>query len=122
MSVEVVLAALKASAGVTAIVGSGASARISPLMKAQGITPPAVTLQRIAVAPVNHLRGHGGVDAVRVQVDSYADSYSGVRALATACRTALQTAGHLMVSEIDNYEPGVEPALYRITQDFQVWV
>jgi ornithine cyclodeaminase/alanine dehydrogenase-like protein (mu-crystallin family) len=122
MSVEVVLAALKADAGVTAIVGSGVNARISALMKTQGITIPAVTLQRISLEPQNHLRGHAGLDSVRVQVDSWEHTYAGVRALADACRSALQDADHVMLGEIDNYDPETDPGLYRITQDFQIWI
>ena len=122
MTVEVVLAVLKAAPAVTAIVGAGTDARISPLMRAQAIQVPAVTLQRIALAPVNGLRGHMGLDDVRVQLDCYADSYAGARTLANACRNALQAAGHQMQSEFDNFEPDVSPELYRITQDFQVWV
>lgn len=121
MSVETVLAVLVADAGVTAIVGSGASAKISPLIKAQTIQPPAVTLQRTSLVPQNHLRGNGDLDDVRVQVDSWATSYAGVRALASACRAALEAADYLMIGEFDNYDPQVDPGLYRITQDFQVW-
>jgi hypothetical protein len=120
--IEVVLAVLKAAPAVTAIVGEGVDARISPLIRAQTVAPPAVTLQRISLAPVNGLRGHAGLDDVRVQVDVWADSYAGARTLANACRAALQAAGHQMQSEFDNYEPDVSPELYRITQDFQVWV
>lgn len=121
MSVETVLVVLKADAAVTAIVGSGLNARISPLIKSQGITTPAVTLQRISLDPVNHLRGHGDLDSVRVQLDAWTESYAEARALAGACRDAIQNAGHLMLGEFDNYDPETDPGLYRITQDYQVW-
>lgn len=122
MSVEVTLAVLKAASAVTAIVGSGANCRISPLIKAQGVTPPAITLQRVTTTPQNHLRGHAGLDANRIQADHYAETYAQARALAAASRSAMQAAGHLCISEVDNYDPEVDPGLYRITQDFEVWV
>lgn len=122
MSVEACLAILVADASVTAIVGTGSNARISPLIKSQGISPPAVTLQRVSVDPQNHIRGHGSLDSVSVQVDSWAVTYAGVRALATACRNAIQASGVLMTSEFDNYDPETDPGLYRITQEFQFWV
>jgi hypothetical protein len=122
MSVEACRAILLADSAVTAIVGTGTSARVSPLTKTQGITMPAVTLQRVTVTPQNHLRGHGGLDQVNVQVDSWAETYAGARALATACRNAIQAAGVLMTSEFDNFDPETDPGLYRITQEFQFWV
>ncbi len=122
MSVEVALAVLKADSTVTAIVGSGSSAKISPLIKSQNLAAPAVTLQRVNVDPQNHLRGHANLDDVRVQLDAWAEKYADARALATACRNAMQTAGHLMISEVDNTDMDVDPLLYRITQDFRVWV
>lgn len=123
MSIEVVLAALKADASVTAIVGGGTSARISPLIKAQNITMPAVTLQRTSTTPTNSIdpSPHTGLDQTRVQIDCWADSYAGARALASACRTALQNAGHPCVGEFDNYDPETDPGLYRLTLDFSVW-
>ena len=122
MSIEVVVAVLKADASVTAIVGSGSNARISPLIKEQSITTPAVTLQRVSTDPVNDLRGFSDLDDSRTQVDAWAESYAGARALANACRTALQNAGHLMLGEFDNYNPDTDPGLYRITQDYRIWV
>jgi hypothetical protein len=122
VSVEVVLAVLKSDATVTGIVGSGANAKISPLIKSQGIDPPAVTLQRVSVVPQNNLRGNGGLDQVRVQLDAWATTYGGTRALASACRSALEAAGHPMESEIDNYDPETDPGMYRITQDYLIWV
>lgn len=122
MSVPVVVGILTAATGVTAIVGSGSDCRVSSLTKVQGITIPAVTVQRVSTDPVNHLRGHAGLDDSRVQVDSWATTDTEVRALAAACRAAIQTAGHLMLGEFDNYDPETDPGLYRITQDYRIWV
>lgn len=122
MSVEVALSVLKASSGVTDIVGTGADARISPLIKEQTITIPAVTIQRTGVNPANHLRGNGSLDESLTQIDSWSATYSGARTLASACRSAMEAAGHLMVGEYDNYDSGVDPGLYRVTQDYRIWV
>jgi hypothetical protein len=123
MSIETVLAVLKADASVTAIVGTGTSARISPLIKSQNITLPAVTLQRTSTTPTNSLGSipHTGLDQTRVQVDCWADSYAGARALSATCRAALQTAGHPCVGEFDAYDPETDPGVYRLTLDFSVW-
>jgi hypothetical protein len=122
MSAEVAVAVLRASAGVTAIVGSGDDCKVSPLIKAQTVVPPAVTVQRVSTTPQNHLRGFASLDDNRVQTDSWATTREGVLALASACRTAMQSAGHLCLGEFDNYDPETDPGLYRITQDFEIWV
>ena len=122
MSVAVAVAVLRAASGVTAIVGSGDDAKISPLKKARDILPPAVTVQRVITDPVNDLQGHSGLDSNRVQVDSWATTYAGAIALSDACRDAMQAAGHLCVGEFDNSDEETDPSQYRITQDYQVWV
>lgn len=122
MSAEVAVAVLRAAAGVTAIVGSGDDCKVSPLIKAQGISPPAVTVQRVATTPQNHLRGFGSLDQNRVQVDVWTAHRDEALDLASACRTAMQNAGHLCLGEFDNYDPETDPGLYRITQDFEIWV
>jgi hypothetical protein len=117
MSIEAVRAVLVADATVLSLVGQ----RISPFLAAQGIDRPYVTLQRTALTPQNHLRGNGNLDYVRVQVDSWAETYESVRNVANACRAAWEAAGNSVLGEFDNYDPQVDPGLYRITQDFQVW-
>lgn len=117
MSVETVVAVLTADSGVTALV----STRVSPMVMPQGIEMPAVTYQRVSVTPQNNLRNNGDLDYTRVQLDSWAQSSSSARAVAAACRAAMETAGHAMLGEFDNYDPQTDPGLYRITQDFQVW-
>lgn len=121
MSVATVLAVLKADSMVTNLVGSGSDARISPMTMSQGIDMPAVTLQRVSVTPQNNLRNNGSLDDVRIQLDAWATSYAGVLALASACRSAMENAGHILIVEVDNYDPEVDPKLFRVTQDYQVW-
>jgi hypothetical protein len=119
MPVATIRAALVAAPAVTAI----CSDRIVPLNKAQGELLPAVTLQRTQTDPFNHLRGHGGLDNVRVQLDAWDETYDGAKALADACKDALNAAGHLMNAEFDNYEPEpLDPGLYRVTQEWSVLI
>lgn len=117
MADKVVRDVLVAAGAVTALV----STRISPLIKSQGVTPPAVTIRRGTLEPQNHLRGDGDLDKNTVMVDSWATTYVGARAVADACRTALLAAGILLQGEFDNYEPGIDPGLYNISQEYLVW-
>jgi len=108
---------LVADAAVTALVGS----RVSPLIKSQGVTPPAVTLERSQVDPQNHLQGWASLDYVQVEVRSWAQTFDQARQVADACRSAIESAGHLLANEFDNYDPAIDPGLYCVTQQFQVW-
>lgn len=116
--IETLRAVLVAAAPVAAICDE----RIVPLSKAQGELLPSVTLQRTTTNPVNHLRGHGNLDDCRVQLDAWDETHDGAKALADACRAALQAAGYFMTAEFDNYEPNTDPGLYRVTQEWSVWI
>ena len=115
MPITTVRNILVAAGGVTALVGQ----RISPVLREQDETLPCVVLTTISVAPMNHLSGAPTLDANRVQVDCYATTYTGVRAVAEACRTALEAGGQMMENETDLSEPDVDE--YRVTQDYLVW-
>lgn len=116
MAVKVLGDVLRASVAVQAIAGD----RVYPLSRPQDIQVPAVTLQRVSVGPQNALGGFSGLDANRVQATCYATTYAEVRALAAACRTAANAAGHICRSEADEYDPEVE--VYLVTQEYSVWV
>ena len=119
---------LSAHSGTSALV----SARIYPMRLPQPPTYPAVRYQVIG-APRTHAMGvdTGEVHA-RVQVDCYATTYSGVRALADQVRLALNrwgdTAGGVVVDHVlldeerDADEPTVvrdgERGVYRVMMDF----
>ncbi len=118
MAIQVVRAVLVASGAVTALVPA---TRIEPVRRTQGLSAPAILMQRISVTPQNHLRGDGDLDANLVQLDIFASTYSAARSIADACRAALQTAGHVMDSEVDGFEPDIDPELYRLIQTYQVW-
>lgn len=115
MAVKVVRDVLVADSGVTALVGT----RISPSPLVQDVTMPSVGLQRIAHVPQNTLRTDGNLDANRVQLDAWATTYAQSRDVATACRAALQTAGHQLELESDDFDP--EAKLYRVIQDWSIW-
>ncbi len=118
MADKIVRDVLVAASVVTALVPAE---RITPLVRPQSITTPAITLQRISLVPQNHLRGDGDLDSNVVQLDVWAESYVSARAIADACRTALQTAGHVLTFENDDYEAETAPELYRVIQSWQVW-
>ena len=115
MPITTVRNILVAAGGVTALVGT----RISPVIRAQDETLPCVVLTTISVAPTNQLVGAPTLDANRVQLDAYALTYAQTRAVADACRAALEAGGCALENENDLSEPDV--AEYRITQDFLVW-
>ena len=114
MAVQTIRDALVADAGVTALVGQ----RVSPILKAQDTTLPAITLQRISIVPQNHLTGDGDLDYGRVQLDVWATTYVEARSVADACRTAL--AAYQLELESDDYDPDTET--YRVIQDWSVWL
>jgi hypothetical protein len=92
MTAQVVLDVLIADSGVTAIVED----RVSPLIRAQDESLPCVTLSTVDVVPANCMADVPTLDTNRVQVDSWDTTYEGVLTLATACRAALEAAGHTM--------------------------
>jgi hypothetical protein len=118
MAIATVRTVLVAAGAVTALVPA---IKITPLVRIQSIAPPAITLTRVSVTPLNHLRGWGSLDANRVQLDAWATRYDACRAIADACRDALEAATFLMELELDSYEPETDPELFHITQDWSVW-
>jgi hypothetical protein len=120
-------ARLKAHAGTTALVES----RIYPMRLPQGPTYPAVRYQVIG-APREYVMGGATGDVhARVQVDCYAETYEGAKAVAEQVRLALSffagTSGGIVVERIfvdderDMDEPQLvhegEQGVYRVMQD-----
>lgn len=134
MSAELaVLTLLKNAAAVAALVG----ARIYPLTAPQPPTYPLVTFQRISGVRWRSLSGPSGMAQPRIQVDAYATTYAGAKALATAVRqtldgyrgpvqvtsgpaTYVRVGGCTLESDQDLYETDVNPKLYRVSMDFLV--
>ena len=115
MPITTVRNILVAAGGVTALVDQ----RISPLIRAQDEVLPCITLTLVTTVPFNHLHGRPSLDENRVQVDSWAETYADARAVAYACREALESAGLVMSSETEDSEPDVNE--YRVTQDWLLW-
>lgn len=114
MSAETTIyAALSNDAGVSAIV----STHISPLVRKQADPLPCVTYLRISGVPITSIDGdNSNLDSVRIQIDSWAASYAGAKALDAAVRAAMKTTGALPVMDMDAYED--DEATYRVTRDY----
>jgi hypothetical protein len=120
---------LEASAGVTAIVGSGASARIYPLIVKQGDNYPAITYQIISETREPELTQQNGFIQVRVQLTCWAETYAGARTLKEAVRNCIDgssstfPSGVFIENSIDSVEEseGSRPGLYAKRLDALVW-
>lgn len=123
MSISAVLDVLTADPAVTAIVGAGDDARISPIQRDQDQTVPALTITNVATTGLYTLNGPDGISQNVFQVDSWASTYEAASELALACRTALDAAGFVMNSQIDNFDSSAElSGIYSVTQEFSVWL
>lgn len=118
MPLATVRAVLIADAAVVALVPA---ARIEPLRRTQTFDTPAITLQVVSKTPFNHLLG-ASLDLSLVQLDCWASNYTAARAVADACRAALETPVLTMQGEIDGgLEPDTDPELFRVTQTWSVY-
>ncbi len=129
MMEEALIAKLLATSGISSIV----STRVYPGSLPQGGPRPAITVNRISGAPLYADDGEVGLEDARVQVDCWADTYTGAKLLARAVRDCLSAfAGsvsgvnfrNIMVdAERDLREGGGNSAEYpfRVSLDFIVW-
>lgn len=122
-------AKLSSAAAISALVGSGAAARIHPVILPQNPVLPAISYQRI---DAEHVHDHGGMSGLahaRMQLDCWDDDYAGARDLAEKVRLALDgftgvvgstTFGAIwLLDERDLYDDA--PLFYRRSMDFDVW-
>jgi hypothetical protein len=114
-------ARLRATTAVTALVGS----RIYPSRLPYVAPMPAITYQLISAVRMQGLRGPTGLADPRVQVNCWADTYTGAKVLAREVRRALDgfiAAGvaALIVGERDMPEPDSQRE--GVSQDYSVWV
>lgn len=117
-------AVLSADAGVTALVGSGASARIYPLLMQQSSAHPAVTYQRISAPRVEtaSLSGQNARVRCRMQLDCWARTFAQALSLSDAVRAAMlgaSTFTALALDERHTYED--DTSIYRISADYSCW-
>ena len=65
------------------------NSRVYPEIMPQGVKYPAISYQRISTVRAQMLSGVDDFTQVRVQIDCWDDSYSGVKALAAAVKGAI---------------------------------
>jgi hypothetical protein len=82
---EALVARLKSTPGVTALVGT----RIFPMEAPQGAVTPWIVYQRVSTNTFSVLRGRSSLDDPRLQYTVWADTYSSARAVATQVRLSL---------------------------------
>ena len=123
---EAIIARLLADTGVAAI----ASTRVFPGMRPQGSTLPAAVLNRISGGPLYADDGEVGLEQARIQIDCWAETYTGAKKLSravTACLSAFEgTVGTTTFEfieldiERDLQEGGSDAATYpfRTALDF----
>lgn len=105
---------LRDHAGLAALI----SGRAYPSILPQGATLPCVAFSRISTAHENDLDGHAGLDNLRVQVDCYASTFDGARALAAQVKLAMDALG-TRDGDRDLYESAT--SVHRVSLDFSVW-
>lgn len=81
---------LSSVAGVTAIIGSGSSARVYPMQAPQDAAMPFVVWQRIGADRERAMGNDPSLIRTRVQFDCFASTYDGARDLVVAVRGALE--------------------------------
>jgi len=86
---EAVNALLLATSTVTALVGSGSSARIFPLVIPQNAARPAIAYQKISSPKTMSHSGSSNLARSRFQFTFQAATYTSAKALAAAVRNAL---------------------------------
>ena len=92
---------LTADSAVTTIVGT----RVFPYGKLTDLQLPALIYQRISTVPTRGLQGPHGLEAVRVQVTAWADTYSEMISLASAVKTALDGKENTMFeNQVDRFD------------------
>lgn len=122
--------ALVGSAAVTALVGS----RIYPVMGPATASLPLVTWRRAGISRSHTLAAPMGVPQVSVEYQIYAATYENARDIADAIRLVLdgyggtvdnttirQTSLENEVDEFVQLQGSDMPAVYQITQTYDVW-
>lgn len=116
---------LTTTAGVYSLVGgTGAAARVYPLIRPQGAALPAVTFQRIDTQRLatTSLSGHNSKIRCRMQIDCWATTYAAAQSLFDAVKAAMLSAtafSALNAGEHPLYEDDTK--IYRVTSDWSCW-
>jgi hypothetical protein len=98
-----------------------ASGKVYPLVAPEKVVAPYIVYSRIASTPENTLDGGATIDLVRIQVDTYHNTYSAVKSLAESVRLALESSGAKATLQTDQdlFEPDLK--VYRVSQDYYCW-
>lgn len=134
-----IIGRLAGDASITAIVGSGSSARIKQWFPTQKNKRPFISITRVSSEYAYHFGGATSDLNARIQIDIWADTWAAVTALANLVRARLVnfrgtvTVGsdtvvfnHCWLTG-DNTDalpvrPGSEERVKRISHDYNVWV
>jgi hypothetical protein len=123
---ELLVAMILADAGVSALV----SDRVRWVQAQQGEVKPFVILTRISGSDDPTYREASSLMESRVQVDAYALTYAGAKALARALKSALNTKGSGLAGTIDRifydserdlFDDDQSPdKVYRVSTDYRI--
>jgi len=119
---------LLAQSAITTLV----STRIDPLVLRQASAMPALVFTKISTSrPAHHgASGYGGYEVARFQIDCWATTYAGAKALGQKVRAALEgkqgvlsgavsVNAILFVTEFDDLEP--ETQKFRLIQQYDIF-
>lgn len=130
-------ARLLGDSGITAIVGSGSSARIFPIKLPQGQKNPSIVYSRISGLGDHHMQGASGLSRPRIQIDCWAQSADVAAQLADLVKEridgfrgsvlwgenspeeAIDIQGIFFDSEREDYDGDAQ--LYRVGRDYFIW-
>ena len=122
---------LKAALAADGTVNGLVSGRIYPEIMSESVTYPAISYTRISTVPWQILTGVATFTQVRIQIDCWASSYSGVKALASAMKNAIHGVRALgsvdiehcfMVSQQDLSQIDGDREDRRVSMDFMVYL
>lgn len=118
MMLPPVYTVLRAVPGIVAMVGERIYRHGS--VPQDSATSPYVSWALAGNQPVNELSDVPGRDRLTVQVDCWHLSDTGVEALATMVRDAIEPLAHMTGIIVDSREPDTK--LYRISLQFDWWL
>jgi len=98
-----------------------AGGRVYAMIAPDTPTAPFIVYQNIANKPEVTLANGTPINNTRIQIDAYAKTYAGAKALADLVTAAMAAASFtsIPILNTDGYEP--ETKLFRMIQDFSLW-